>query len=69
MELDVPPASPPVSGVGTDPPAGTSSATAMPPDAGAAAAGSLTGAWEAAGAVLATAEGGSPAPLSAYSFY
>jgi hypothetical protein len=34
-----PPVSPPVSGVGTNPPAGTSSATAMLPDAGAAVAG------------------------------
>jgi hypothetical protein len=65
LELDAPPASPPVSGVGTDPPAGTSSATVMPPDAGAAAAGPPTMAWEVVGAVLAAAGGGLPAPLSA----
>jgi hypothetical protein len=63
LELDAPPASPPVSGGGTDPLAGASSAAATPPDAGAAAAGSPAGAWEAAGAVLAAVRGGSPAPL------
>jgi hypothetical protein len=65
LELDTPPVSPPESGVGADPPAGTSSATATPPDAGAAAAGSPAGAWEAAGAVLAAAEGRLPSPPSA----
>jgi hypothetical protein len=65
MELDAPPASPPVSGVGTDPLAGTSSTVTTLPDAGAAAAGFLAEAWEAAGAVLALAGGGSPAPLPA----
>jgi hypothetical protein len=44
MELDVPPVSPPVSRVGTDPLAGTSSATATPPDASTAATGPATGA-------------------------
>jgi hypothetical protein len=65
MELDAPPASPPVSGVSTDPLAGTSSAVMTPPDAGAAAAGFPVEAWEAAGAVLAAAGGGSLAPLPA----
>jgi hypothetical protein len=75
LELDAPPVSPPVSGVGamsevgTDPPAGTSSVTVTPPDAGAAAAGPPTGAWEAAGAVLAAAGGGPPAPFLADSCY
>jgi hypothetical protein len=59
MELDVPPVSPPVLGVGTDPPAGTFFATATPPDA---ATGSPAGAWEAGGAVLAAARSGPPAP-------
>jgi hypothetical protein len=49
MELVACPASPPVSGVGADPPAGTSSAAATPPDAGAVAAGSPAEAWEAVG--------------------
>jgi hypothetical protein len=65
LELDAPPVSPPVSGVGADPSAGTSSATATPPDAGAAAAGSPAGAWEAVGAVLAAAGSGPLAPPSA----
>jgi hypothetical protein len=65
MELDVPPASPPMLGVGVDPPAGTSFVAATPPDAGAAAAGSPAEAWEAAGVVLAAAEGGPPTPLPA----
>jgi hypothetical protein len=65
MELDVPPMSPLVLGVGADPPAGTFSAATMPPNAGATAAGSPAGAWEAGGAVLATAESGPPAPPSA----
>ena len=65
LELDAPPASPLVSGGGADPPAGTSSAAVTPPDAGAAATGPPVGVWEAAGAVLAAAGGGSPAPLPA----
>jgi hypothetical protein len=52
-------------GVGTDPLVGTSSATATPPDAGAAAAASPAGAWEGVGAVLAAPRGGPPAPPSA----
>jgi hypothetical protein len=50
-ELNAPPVSPLVSRagamseVGTDPPAGTSSVTVTPPDAGVAAAGLLAGAW------------------------
>jgi hypothetical protein len=50
FELDATPVSPPTSEVGTmseagmDPPAGTSSIAATPPDAGAAAAGPPTGA-------------------------
>jgi hypothetical protein len=51
----MPPASPLVSRVGADPPTRTSSAIATPPDAGAAVVGSLAGAWEAAGVVLAAA--------------
>jgi hypothetical protein len=58
LELDAPPASPPVSKGGTDPPVGASFAAATPPDAGAAAAGSPARTWEAAGAVLAAAGGG-----------
>jgi hypothetical protein len=46
-----------------DPLAGASSVAAKPPNAGAAAAGSLAGAWEAAGVVSAAAEGGTLAPL------
>jgi hypothetical protein len=65
LELDAPPVSPPVSVVGADLPAGTSSATATPPNVGAAAMGSPAGACEAAGAVLAAAGGGPPAPPSA----
>ena len=65
MELDAPLASPRVSGAGAEPPAGTSSAAATPTDAGATAAGSSAGAWEAAGAVLAVTRGGSPVPLPA----
>jgi hypothetical protein len=61
MELDVPPMSPPVLGVGADPPAGTFFAVAMPPDAGVTVAGSPAGAWEAGGAVLAAAGSGPPA--------
>jgi hypothetical protein len=50
LELDVPPVSPPTSGVGVmsevgaDPPAGTSSVAATPHDAGAAATGPPAGA-------------------------
>jgi hypothetical protein len=62
LELDAPPVSPPVSGVGVNPPAGISSATVTPPDAGAAAAGSSAGAWEDVGAVLAAVGGVPPAP-------
>jgi hypothetical protein len=40
---------------------------ATPPDAGATAAGSPAGAWEAGGAVLAAAGSGPPAPPSANS--
>jgi hypothetical protein len=75
LELDAPPVSSPVLGVGVDPPAGTSSAaetstaTATPPDTGAAAAESPAGAWEAAGAVLAAAGSGPSAPPSADSYY
>jgi hypothetical protein len=65
MEMDAPPVSPPVLGVGADPPAGTFSTAATPPDAGATAAGSLARAWEASGAVLAAAGSGPPAPPSA----
>jgi hypothetical protein len=65
MELDAPPASPRVSGVGANPLDGASAAAATPPNAGAAAAGSPTGAWEAADVVLAAAGGGSPTPLPA----
>jgi hypothetical protein len=65
MELGAPPVSPQVLGVGTDPLAGTFSAAVMPPDAGATAAGSPAGAWEADGAVLAAAGSGPPAPPSA----
>jgi hypothetical protein len=62
LELDV---SPPVSEGGTNALAGASSTAATPPDAGAAAAGSLVGTWEAADAVLATAGYGPPAsPLA-----
>jgi hypothetical protein len=69
LELDAPPVSSPVLGVGADPPAGTSStATATPPDTGAAAAGSPAGAWEAAGTVLAVAGSGPSAPPSADSY-
>jgi hypothetical protein len=68
MELDAPPVSPPVLGVGEDPPAGTFSVAATPPDAGATAAGSPARAWEAGGAVLAAAGSGSPAPPSADSY-
>jgi hypothetical protein len=64
LELDAPHVSPPVSGVGADPHSRTSSTTAMPPDVGTAAAGSLAGAWLAAGAVLAAAGSGPPAPPS-----
>jgi hypothetical protein len=64
MELDVPPVSPPVLGVGANPPAGIFSAAAMPPDAGATTAGSPAGAWEAGGAILAAAGSGPPAPPS-----
>jgi hypothetical protein len=64
LELDVPPASPPVSGGGGSPSWDLLRA-ATPPDAGAAAAGSPAGAWEAAGAVLAASGGGSPTPLPA----
>jgi hypothetical protein len=48
-----------------DPPAGTPSAIATSPDAGAAAAGSPAGAWEATGVVSAASGGESPAPLPA----
>jgi hypothetical protein len=48
-----------------DPLAETSSTAEMPPDAGVAAAGSPAGVREAAGAILAAAEGGPPAPPSA----
>jgi hypothetical protein len=65
MELDAPPVSPPVLGVGADPLAGTFFIAATPPDASATAAGSPAGAWEAGGAVLATARSGPPAPPSA----
>jgi hypothetical protein len=65
IELDVLPVSPPVLGVGGDPPAGTFSAAATPPDAGATAARSPAGAWEAGGAVLAAAGSRPPAPPSA----
>jgi hypothetical protein len=68
MELDAPPVSPPVLGVGADPPARTSAATTTPPDAGASATGSPSGAWEAGGAVLATARSGPPAPPSSDSY-
>jgi hypothetical protein len=68
LELGMPPASPPVSGVGTDPPARTSSAAATPLDASVAAAGSPAGAWEAAGAVLEAAGVRLPAPPSADSY-
>jgi hypothetical protein len=44
---------------------GVTSATTTPLDAGAAAAGSPAGAWEATGAVLAATRGGSLAPPSA----
>jgi hypothetical protein len=54
MELDAPPASPSMAGVGA---VGTSSAAAMPLDVGAAAAGPLAGAWEPGGAVSAAAAG------------
>jgi hypothetical protein len=69
LELDAPPASPPVSEGGTDPLAGASSAAATPPDVDVAAAGSSDGAWEATDAVLAAARGGSPAPLPADACY
>jgi hypothetical protein len=65
MELDAPHVSRPVLGVGVDPPAGTFSASATLPDAGATTAGSPAGAWEAGGAVLAAAGSGPPAPPSA----
>jgi hypothetical protein len=55
----------PVSRVGVDPLAGTSSTAETSPDACTAAAGSLAWAWEAIGAVLAAAGGGPPAPISA----
>jgi hypothetical protein len=55
MELDAPPVSPQVLGVGADPLAGTFSAAATLPDAGATITGSPAGAWEAGGAVLAAA--------------
>jgi hypothetical protein len=58
LELDAPPVSPPVSGVGANPPVGTSSATTTPPNTGAAAVGSPAGAWEVIGAVLAAAGSG-----------
>jgi hypothetical protein len=64
VELDAPPVSPPVLGVGADPPAGTFSAAVMLPDAGATTAVSPVGAWEAGGAVLAAAGSGPPAPPS-----
>jgi hypothetical protein len=65
MELDVPPVSPPVLGVRANPPSGTFSAAATPPDAGATAAGSPVGAWEAGGTILAAAGSGPPTPPSA----
>jgi hypothetical protein len=65
MELDVPPVSLPVLGVGADPPARTFSTAVTLPDAGATAAGSPAGAWEAGGAILAAAGSGPPAPPSA----
>jgi hypothetical protein len=65
VELYAPPVSPPVLGVGTDPPAGTFSAAATPPDASATAAGSPAGAWEAGGAVLTAVGSGPLAPPSA----
>jgi hypothetical protein len=64
MELDAPPVSPLVLGVGADPPAGIFSTAATPPDAGATAAGSPAGAWEAGGTVLAAAGSGPPTPPS-----
>jgi hypothetical protein len=64
MELNAPPVSPPVLGVGADPPVGTFSTAATPPDTGATAAGSPAGAWEAGGAVLTVAGSGLPAPPS-----
>jgi hypothetical protein len=65
MELDAPHVSPPVLGVGAYPAAGIFSATATPLDAGATAAGSLAGAWEAGGAVPTAAGSRQPAPPSA----
>jgi hypothetical protein len=65
MELDAPLVSPPVLGVGADPPARTFSAAATPPNAGATAAGSPAGAWEAGGAILAASGSRPPAPPSA----
>jgi hypothetical protein len=65
MELDAPPVSPPVLGVGADPPAGTFTASTTPPDAGATTTGSPAGAWEAGGAVLAAAGSVPLAPPSA----
>jgi hypothetical protein len=59
MELDAPLVSPPALGVGTDPPARTFSAAAMPPDAVVAAVGSPARAWEAGGTVL-VADGSRP---------
>jgi hypothetical protein len=61
----VPPASPTVSGGGTDPPARTSFAVVTPPNVGATAAGSPARAWEDAGVVSAVAMGGSSASLPA----
>jgi hypothetical protein len=68
MELDAAPASTPMVGVGTDPLAGTFSAAATLPDAGATAAGSPAGAWEAGDAVLAAAGSGPLTPPSADSY-
>jgi hypothetical protein len=62
LELNVPPVSPLVSGVGANPPIGTSSATTTPPNAGTTPAESLARAWEAASTVLVAAGSGPPAP-------
>jgi hypothetical protein len=64
MELDAPPVSPPVLGVGADPPAGTFSAAATLAETGATTAGSPAGAWEARGTVLAAGGSRPPGPPS-----